>query len=361
MASLSRKIAFVALLLFVFGCKGTAEKLDDLRQSTDAKGRLELGIYDAGLLVHEGFAALLDADELSLVQIGRAVHDCGLILEGNEFALCRADAVSTLTHLALRIPLSAHTEALEDHPNLNKYALAQVERLDAAGRILEAPGLMLALQDADKVVVEHARNELRKVTGQNHGVTPAAWQAWWEKASPGLLRDAAAASLEPLRILGSLRFPALAQARSVLGYVAARMGVVDLPELHAVCEPTLRVLARQVVVLGLQKALTDKDVEVRCEAYRGVLSVQDPSMAAALAPCWAQESTSAGRVKLLQATAVFPCKNSLATLLLALGDDERAVVLTAHAGLQRMTGEVGVPQERWWLQWYERSGKSLWP
>ena len=358
---MSWKAALLTFLLMGFGCKSADEKLDDLHRSTDDRGRLDLGIYDAGLLVHEGFATLIEAEQLSLGQLGRAIHDCALILDGNEFGLCRADAVSALTHLATRFPLVASAQPLEVHPTLNQHALGQVELLDTAARLLNTPGLIGALQDADKVVAARALRELRTLTKQDFGMAPGPWNEWWLANAAQQMRQCVSDSQEPLRNLARLRFTSLAQARSVLGYVAARSSATDVAELRAQCAPTIAALARQVLVLGLQKALSDKDPAVRWEAYRGIGVVQDPSLAASLNSCWAQENSSEGRVRLLQATACFPSKISLATHLLALGEDDRAVMLTAHAGLQRMTGEDGVAEERWWLQWYERRGKNLWP
>lgn len=361
MNSTQGRIAALMLLAGLAACKSLSEELDDLHNATDDRGRLELGMYDAGLLVHEGCVALLEADEVDLAQLGRVVHDCALILDGNEFALCRADAVSVLSHIAARMPLKSAL-ALESVPQLNQRALDLINRLDASGRLLEVPALIVGLEDADRVVAERALRELRTLTGEKQlGPQADAWKAWWEAQGPAASARAVQESQEPLQALMKLRFATLSQARACLGYVAARAGSTQQLALRDACAPAITSLARQVLVLSVQKALADADAAVRWEAYRAAEMLAEPQLMDALGACWSRETSVAGQVRLLRTWRCYPGKSSLTTHLLALGAGERAVALTAWEGLQRMTGEKGEESERWWLQWYERSGKTIWP
>ncbi len=351
----------VLFLLALAACKSDEERLNDLSRSTDKLGRLDLTRYDAGALVHEGFQAAQESETLELTRLGRVVHDCGLLLDGNEYALCRADAVATLTRIALTAPLAAAELPLEEHADLNKQALAQIEILDRVCKGLDVPRLIAGLQDADRTVVLAVHKELKAETGESFPATPAPWQAWWEKNAPHVLARAASASSAPLVTLGKLRYPSLAQARSVLGYVSARVATIDLPELDAVASSTILRIARQVVVLGLAKALDDKDVGVRWDACEGMRKVRDARFGESIARRWVLEREPLCQTKLLETAAEYPSRRTLEMHLLALLAEERAVRLVARDGLQRMSGITGPVDAEFWTTWYERTGRSLWP
>jgi hypothetical protein len=342
-------------------CKSDEERLDDLDRSTDQQGRLDLTRYDAGALVHEGFQTAQEMESLSLARLGKLVHDCGLLLEGNEYALCRADAVATLTRVALAAPIASIDQALEDHPALNKHALAQIEILDRVCKCLDVPRLIAGLGDGDRTVVLAVHRELKEVTGESFPATAAAWQTWWEKAAVDLQARAANESRQPLEILGKLRYPTLAQARSVLGYVSARMASLDLPSMDDLSRRAILRIARQVVVLGLIKALDDKDAGVRWDACEGMLRVRDPRFGEVLSKRWMQERDAGCQVKLLEVGAHYPSRRTLEMHLFAMLADERAVRLSAREGLVRMTGVEGPMDAAFWTSWYERQGRNLWP
>lgn len=359
-----RNRGWALVILFLTGlaaCKSDEERLNDLSRSTDKLGRLDLSRYDAGALVHEGFQAAQESETLELTRLGRIVHDCGLLLEGNEYALCRADAVSTLTRVALTAPLASADLPLEEHADLNKQALAQIEILDRICKGLDVPRLIAGLGDADRTVVNAVHKELKAETGESFPAAPAPWQAWWERKSPELLARAASASSAPLAALGKLRYPSLAQARSVLGYVSARVASIDLPALDAVANNTILRIARQVVVLGLAKALDDKDAGVRWDACEGMRKVRDARFGEFIARRWALEREPSCQSKLLETAAEYPSRRTMEMHLLALLAEERVVRLVARDGLVRMAGMSGPVDAEFWTNWYERTGRTLWP
>ncbi len=356
-----RILAFALLLVFA-ACKNTEDYLRDIRLSQEQEtGHLNLGVYDAGLLIHEGLTGLMDQESLTLSQMGRAVHDAGWLLEKNEVALLRADAVSLLAHLALRWPLPPASEAFREDKNVGEIAARQIDALEAAGVPLTVETEIELIDNPDKAVAEHAHFQLRKITGQEFPRDSAPWSAWWEANKEATLRKAETESREPIRILADLRYASLASSRAILGYVATRVGLIDLPGLREDTTRAIVRIARHVVVNGILRAIQDKDPAVRSAAFRAAAEVLDPAFADGLQFQFARETEGDARIQLLQALSWYPSKGTFAALLLALRHEDRALNIQAYRILVPMCGvDFGLDAGAW-LLWFEREGRQRWP
>ena len=350
------------LLLILLGCKGPEEYLSDLKTSVDPnKGHLNLGVYDAGLLVHEGLTGLMDEEVLTLSQAGRAVHDAGWLLEVNEVPLIRADAVNLLAHVALRYPWPPLATSYSDEKNVGDVALANIELLHQATKELEAEPLLAALGSPDRAVVERAHTRLKEITGQSLPSDPAVWEEYWTRRKPAVQAEAARAATGPVATLGNLRFASLASSRSVLGYLSISLLGYDVPDLRPTLTDTIARIGRQVVIFGVLHAMNDKDPVVRMAAYRAAQDVLDPGFEARLQERGAAERDQDARVQLLQTLRFYPGRRTIEALLTGLGDRRLAIAITARRSLAGLCEvDYGDDERAWWL-WYEKEGRNRWP
>lgn len=355
-----RTLLLLALALS-FGCKGTEAFLSDLHTATDAGGGSSINVYDSDLLIHEAMVGIMDQEVLTLSQMGRAVHHCGRIIEKNKSALLRADAVSLLTHLALRYPIPALEAAFAKDKRIDGIATEAINALDAALKPLEAETRIGGLTNPDKVVAEENWVQLRRLTGQEIPQDVSAWEAWWEENEAQFVAEAQEKGRDPLKTLAYLRYGSLASSRAVLGYLATRLAVSDLPALRDDMRTAQLRLARLVVEYGIIRALRDESPIVRSEAARASRRVLAASFGDALAMSYAREVDSEVKVQILKSLEWYPGRTTLELCLVAISDTERPVSLTSRSVLTAMAGEDHGEQPSAWHVWWEREGKTRWP
>lgn len=349
-------------LVSVQGCKNTEQYLSDLHTATDPKTHdRNITVYDADLLMHEAMVGLMSQDILTVSQMGRAVHHCGRIIEHNGVALLRADAVALLTHIALRYPIPALTEPFATDQRVDTVATDALNALDAALAPLETQQRIEGLSNPDKVVAEENWIQLRKLTGQRLPLDVPAWESWWEANRDRFLSEAQEAGRDPLRKLAYLRYGSLASSRAILGYLATRAALHELPALRADMEVAQVRLARLVVEYGIVAALADDDPLVRAEAARSARRVLAPQFGRALARAYAREVHPDSKVQILKSLAWYPSRTTVELCLIALTDIERPVALASRDVMTTLVGKDLGPEHAAWRVWWEREGKTRWP
>ncbi|NRA96261.1 MAG: hypothetical protein HRU14_08645 [Planctomycetes bacterium] len=354
------RTALLAVLALSFGCKGTEGCLSDLVTSTD-EGESRMEVYDADLLIHEAFVGIMRQEVLTLSQMGRAAHHCARIIEKNKSALLRADAVSLLAHLALRYPIPPLTEPFSQDVGADA-APDAINALDAALKPLEAEHRINGLTHPDKAVAEENWFELRKLFPDLRLPLDAdAWESWWEKNRAGLVAAAQEKGRAPLETLAYLRYGSLTSSRAVLGYLATRLAVSDLPDLREGMQAAQVRLARLVVEYGIVGALRDESPIVRAEAARAARRVLAADFGEKLTDVFAREVNPEVKVQILKTLEWYPGRSTLEFCLLALSDTERPVALTSRGVLASLAGKDLGDHPAAWHVWWEREGKIRWP
>jgi hypothetical protein len=355
------RTALLAVLALSFGCKGTEECLSDLQTSTLRNGESKIDVYDADLLIHEAFVCVMRQEVLTLSQMGRAAHHCGRIIENNKSALLRADAVSLLAHLALRYPIPPLTDPFSEDVGTDA-APDAINALDAALKSLDAEYRINGLTHPDKSVVEESYVELCKLFPDLRLPPDAdAWENWWEKNRAGLATAAQEKGRAPLETLAYLRYPSLASSRAVLGYLATRLAVSDLPDLRQGMQAAHFRLARLVVEHGIVAGLRDESPIVRAEAARAARRVLAADFGEKLTDVFAREVNPDVKVQVLKTLEWYPGRSTLKFCLLALSDTERSVALTSRGVLASLAGKDLGDHPAAWHVWWEREGKIRWP
>ena len=254
----------ILAVLGAAGCKNTEDYLYDLSDVYDRSDRrLRPEVYDAGQLVHEAFSGLSEQQTLTLSQMARAVALSGYIvaMERDVVPLCQAQAVWTLGRLAVRFPVPPFDEPYEhvERAEVEDLVASQITLLGEQQERLGVPQQIALLSNPDLAVDEKALERLRQVTGQDFPRNAGPWQAWWSRNGPAFRREAADVSAEPLRIIGQSRFSTLAQAAAVLNFLGLHAAIFDMPEARDVMRRSILRVARQVVVLGIDRARVDLD------------------------------------------------------------------------------------------------------
>lgn len=353
------RLSLLALLL-AGGCKNTEDYLSDIRTSQNDDGRLNLQVYDSGLLIHEGLTGLMEQDALTLSQMGRAVNQAGTLLDKNEIALIRADAVTLLAHIALRYPLPPIDSPYVQEKGVGDTAIKLIQSIEDDARLLDVELKIPALSSTDRVVVERAHHELKQLTGQSFPAEADPWESWWKENRERVVGEVETKSREPLRTLAGLRYGSLSNARAVLGYLAVWLRAFDLTALRADFQAAIVRIARQVVVFGIQKAIRDPDPVARIAAIRAAAAVLDPSFGDTLLFQFQREADPETRAQIVSALRFYPGSAALGGLLLALQDHDAALRIHARRTLTSIVGEDLGPGAGPWQLWYERDGKSLW-
>jgi hypothetical protein len=356
--------SLVVLLLLVAACKGPEDYLADIKSSVEPEsGRLDLGVFDGGLLVHEAFQGLMKEEVLTLSQAARAAHHAAWLLDTNEIGLLRADAVSCLVHIALRFPFPPAAEPYAPETKVGETAFAEIEKLHAATAELEVDALLPTLASPDRAVVERGLAELRRRSGQDLGSDSGRWEAWWAERRPAALARAASEAAGPVGVLGRLRYGSLSSARAVLGYLGVSLLGYDVPELRPALRLAITRIGRQVAIFGVQRALRDEDPVVRAAGYRATMDLLDPAFAEPLHERARPgvENDLDARICLLQALSFYPGRRALEPLLLELSEERQALAWAARRSLVDLCGCDLGDDEGAWLQWYETEGKLRWP
>lgn len=355
------RTALLAVLALSFGCKGTEAYLLDVHTSTDSKGGSRIEVYDADLLIHEAFVGIMRQEVLTLSQMGRAAYHCGRIIQWNESSLLRADAVSLLAHLALHYPTPALTEPFSEDKRIAGAATDGINALDAALKPLEAEHRINGLTHPDTVVVEQNWIELGKLTGQQLPLDAGAWESWWEDNRDDFVATAQENARAPLKTLTYLRYGSLASSDAVLGYLATRLAVSDLPALRDGMRTAQVRLARLVVEYGIIASLRDKSPAVRSEAARAARRVLAATFGEALTDAFMGELHPEVKVQILKTLEWYPGRRTLRACLAAIDDTDRSVSLTSRDVLTALVGKDLGDQPAAWHVWWAREGKTRWP
>ena len=344
------------------GCKTTEDRIQDLYSSVDDEGRLNLQVFDAGQLVHEGMSGIVDAEVLTLSQMGRSVHASALIIEGNEVALCRADAARLLGHIALYYPVPPVAERLDTTKGVAKEALECVTQIADASRYFRIENQLIpALDNPDRAVVEKAREDLVKLVGEDLGSTADAWVAWWDANSARITGEAIERSAPLLERLAEMRYRRLSDARAVLGFIATSLALQDIAELRQPMQDVVLRTSRQVIVYGLLKGLQDKDKSVRMDAALAAGQVLDVAFGPALLEALVRERDPDARIHIIQTLEAYPARSTAQALLVSLQDPDPQIALNAREVLARQVGQDFGEDDAAWRIWWEREGKSRWP
>jgi hypothetical protein len=358
-------ILLVAALVAA-GCKNTEDYIYDLGEVYDRSNkRLRPEVYDAGQLVHEAFAGISEQQALTISQMARSVALSGYIvaMDREVVPLCQAQAVWTLGRLAVRYPIPPISEPFEttEKAQVEDIVSTQISILGEQQDRLGIPHQIALLSNPDRAVVEKSRERLREVSGEDRGCDAKAWESWWTNTGPSVRYEAAQASVGPMTIIGQARFTELTQAAAVLNFLGLHAAIFDMPELRAVQEQTLLRVARQVVVLGIDRALRRGDATVRGAGALAAAMVIDPSFSASLMYALQREKDSVARARIIEALASYPGRETLLVLLSQLREDDLTVSVQAHRALVAISGEdFGSESARWQL-WWDQTGKSRWP
>jgi hypothetical protein len=232
---------------------------------------------------------------------------------------------------------------------------------EVASKMSIGPAMIPALTNPDRAVAEAARRELVNLVGEDLGPEAGPWEEWWAANEARITAEAIERSQEPLRILGSLRYRSLSQARAVLGFVASSVAVYDLPELRPELTRTILATARQVVVRGIEKALADEDKSVRMDAALAAARVLDPALAEPMIRALQRERDRDAQALIMRALAAYPGNATVRSLIQAVADPAPQVALNASRVLAEMTGEDFGEDPLKWNLWWEREGKIRWP
>lgn len=375
------------LLLGFSGCKGTSDHLDDLTpgEGIQNSGRLGLGRYDSGQLVHEAFAGLIEAEELTTQDIARSVSSAGYIVANNEVPLLRANALAYLAHVTRRFPLPPLSDAALDP--------GQQETIDLLNAITDAqaplePGnAVIAAGSPDRAVALRAIRLLEKTTGLGFGDDAEAWAAWWDEGVAGFRTEADAAAAAPMESLGRMRTPGrgprqrLITASGLLRIIAngdfyreslrerRRAAVVNLARQVAIEAIVVSLEARPIPEdrddFDIFPRLTsDLDIQQAAESAR---LIQDPAFEAPLlgAYRWASEVQAGSNVMLglIGALRVYPSGTLIEVSIRNLDPrfmPDPTVRLAAHELLVSVTGSDQGPDASSWRDWWSRTGSARW-
>lgn len=343
------------------GCKSTEDHLSDLAAATDKEAKSNAGVYDSGLLIHESLTGLMDKEVLTLSQMGRAIWWSARILENNDVPLLRADAISLMTHITLRYPLPPRKEPYADVSNVGQKALSQVQLIDEVGGALMVETHLDRLASPDRTVGERALSQLREITGQEFGMAEEPWREWWAQNRDALHAEAVQKSRGPLEELATYRYPSLSVARAVLGYLAIRIGVYDLPELREHVTEAVSSAARQALVFGIQESLNDDDPVARIAAARAARQILDPSLQEPLIEAFIKETEADTKGQLVQALSHYPSNRTIGFLVSAMADENRNVNILARRALSPFVGKDLGDDPEAWLEWWKTEGSQRWP
>ncbi len=354
----------LSFLLLNCGCKNTEDYLGDLAVAAQGsrKGESSLDVYDADVLIHEGFAGIMEQPTLTLSQMGRAIYYAGLVGANNKSVLLRCDALAALTHIALRYPIPAVVEPYDDKPRMESIATDAINRFDEAIKPLGAAQHIAGMSSPDKVVAEENWFTLRKLTGQELPQDVGVWEDWWDKSSAAFIAKAQAEARPALSELKYLKYRSARSSGAVLGYLATTLVSVEFPDLEEEMRLTLSRLARQVITYAIRDALLDRfSPVVRSEAARSAAQVLDPAFGPALSFAYARETDTNTKVQFLKALRWYPTSTSIQLCVLAASDRDRAVSLTARQVLSEFAGKDLGEDPTAWNVWWEREGKIRWP
>jgi HEAT repeat protein len=367
-----------AILLLVFlplvclglsGCKGTEDYLGDLQEVYDRSGRrLRPEVYDAGQLVHEAFAGLSEEKALTLSQMARAVAAAGSIvaMDREVVPLLQAQATAILARLALRYPIPPVSEPWQiTGAEASEAVAAEIAILGEQQERLGVPAQIALLNNPDHAVVERASERLQSVTGQNHGKNAGAWENWWRNFGPAWRSEAALVSAGPMEIIGGARFndprQGLTQAAAVLNFLGLHAAIFDMSEIREVQQRTILRVARQVVVLGIERAIRNGDSGVRGAGAQAAAQVLDPAFGDSLHYALPRERDGVARARIIEALAGYPGKKTIELLMTQLRDDDRTVTTHAQRALVAISGEDFGPEPTPWQLWWDQTGKTRWP
>jgi hypothetical protein len=368
----SRAIPLLAALLVccLHGCKHSEDYLYDLQSSYDrSQRRLRPEVYDAGQLIHEAFAGLSEQESLTLSQMARAVASAGYLvaMDKEPVPLCQSQAVMVLARLAVRYPIPPVTEPYEntDPQKVPELIADQITILSDQQDRLGIPSQIALLNNPDHAIAEKAVERLQEVTGQAIGRNAEAWSNWWAREGAALRRSAALVSEGPMRTIGETKFTdprsGLTQAAAVLHFIGLQAAVFDVPEVREVQRWTVMRVARQVVVLGIERALRAGDATVRGAGAMAAAEVIDPAFQSALAFALPRERDGIARARIIEALASYPGKDTITLLLSQLGDDDRTVSVHAQRALVAISGEDFGSEPQPWQLWWDQTGKRRWP
>ena len=168
-----------------------------------------------------------------------------------------------------------------------------------------------------------------------------------------------------METIGQARFTdprqALTQASAVLNFLGLHAAIFDMPEVYDAQRRTVLRVARQVVVLGIDRAIRSGDSPVRGAGAQAAAQVLDPAFGAALAYAVPRERDGVARARMIEALASYPGKDTVFLLINQLRDDDRTVTVHAQRALVAIAGEDFGPEAPAWQLWWDRTGKSRWP
>src|SRR5262249_43553853 len=120
-------------------------------------------------------------------------------------------------------------------------------------------------------------------------------------------------------------------------------------------------VARQVVVLGIDRALRRGDASVRGTGALAAAMVIDPSFNASLMYALQREKDSIARARIIEALASYPGRETVMVLMGQLKEDDRTVSVQAHRALVAISGEDFGSDAAPWQLWWDQTGKTRWP
>jgi HEAT repeat protein len=120
-------------------------------------------------------------------------------------------------------------------------------------------------------------------------------------------------------------------------------------------------LARQVVVLGIDRALRRGDSMVRGAAAQAAARVLDPATGPAIVYALQRETDPVTRGRLIEVLARYPGRESILLIMAQLRDDDRSVGVHAHRALVAIAGEDFGTEFPAWQLWWDQTGKARWP
>lgn len=357
------------LLLAVFSlsaCKSTEDYLYDLGNVYDRGARrIRPEVYDGGQLVHEAFSGISEQDVLTVSQMARAIALSAYVISQDRevVPLTQAQGVYTIARLAVRYPVPPVSESYQytDKAEVEELVAAQITALGEQQDRLGVPASIALLRSPDHAVVEKTVERLHESTGQNYGRNISAWEAWWTRVGPSVRRDAAAASSGPMSIIGEARYSDLTQAAAVLNFIGLHAAIFDMPEMRETQTRTILRVARQVVVLAIDRALRRGDTMVRGAAAQAAAKVIDPAFLPAIIFAMQREKDGLARARMIEALANYPGRETMVVLMGQLRDDDRTVTVHAHRALIAVSGEDFGSDAQPWQLWWDQTGKTRWP
>jgi HEAT repeat protein len=271
-----------------------------------------------------------------------------------------------LGRLAVRYPIPPVSEPWQlTGAEASEAVAAQIAVLGEQQERLGVPSQIALLNSPDHAVQERAAERLEAVTNRNYGRNAEAWTGWWQNYGPAWRAEAASISAGPLEVIGGARFTdsrqALTQAAAVLNFLGLHAALFDMSAIRDVQHRTIMRVARQVVVLGIDRAIRAGNSGVRGAAAQAAALVLDPAFGASLAYALPREKDGVARARIIEALANYPGKETIALLLIQLRDDDRTVTTHAQRALVAISGEDFGPEPTAWQLWWDQTGKSRWP